>query len=147
MKRVWSVRALFVGVSLFPGLAQAQYCGPIEFTGNEFPSGNFLSNFNNSCYLIDFATSSGNGTEGSDLNSQYYKMFYKVDPSYEIVILGDFPNTRYFSITNYDTHGAPAGSILDANIVPLTSAYINPYQPGTDFVAGQKYAACRDGLE
>ncbi|MGA2579240.1 MAG: hypothetical protein ABSH24_24780 [Bryobacteraceae bacterium] len=141
MKRVWSVRALFVGVSLFPGLAQAQYCGPIEFTGNEFPSGNFLSNFNNSCYLIDFATSSGNGTEGSDLNSQYYKMFYKVDPSYEIVILGDFPNTRYFSITNYDTHGAPAGSILDANIVPLTSAYINPYQPGTDFVAGQKYAA------
>jgi hypothetical protein len=68
-------------------------------------------------------------------------MFYQVDPSYEIVILGTFPNTRYFSITDYDAHGATAGSILDVNIVPLTSAYINPYQPGTAFVDGQKYAA------
>jgi hypothetical protein len=67
-------------------------------------------------------------------------MFYKVDPSYEIVILGTFPNARYFSITDYDTHGAPAQFLLDQNIVPLTSAYINPFEPGTAFVAGQKYA-------
>jgi hypothetical protein len=124
-------------------MAHAQDCSglPTQFTGNEFPTGNFFSNFNNSCYLIPFATSNGSGTEGSDLNSQYYKMFYQVDPSYEIVILGTFPNTRYFSITDYDAHGATAGSILDVNIVPLTSAYINPYQPGTAFVDGQKYAA------
>jgi len=143
MKRGWGVYALFAGVSLFPGMAHAQDCSglPTQFTGNEFPTGNFFSNFNNSCYLIPFATSNGSGTEGSDLNSQYYKMFYKVDPSYEIVILGNFPNSRYFSITDYDTHGAPAEYLLDANIVPLTSAYINPYQQGTAFVAGQKYAA------
>jgi hypothetical protein len=124
-------------------MAHAQDCSglPTQFTGNEFPTGNFFSNFNNSCYLIPFATGNGSGTEGSDLNSQYYKMFYQVDPSYEIVILGTFPNTRYFSITDYDAHGATAGSILDVNIVPLTSAYINPYQPGTAFVDGQKYAA------
>jgi hypothetical protein len=143
MKLRWSVYILFVGVSLSPGMAHAQDCSglPTQFTGNEFPTGNFFSNFNNSCYLIPFATGNGSGTEGSDLNSQYYKMFYQVDPSYEIVILGTFPNTRYFSITDYDAHGATAGSILDVNIVPLTSAYINPYQPGTAFVDGQKYAA------
>jgi hypothetical protein len=140
MKRLSSGYALIAGISLFAGMARAQYCGPIEFTGNEFPSGNFFSNFNNSCYLISFATSAGQGTEGSDLNSQYYKMFYKVDPSYEIVILGTFPNARYFSITDYDAHGAPAQFALDANIVPLTSAYVNPFQLGAAFVDGQKYA-------
>jgi hypothetical protein len=71
MKRGWSVYALFVGVSLFPGMAHAQDCSglPTQFTGNEFPTGNFFSNFNNSCYLIPFATGNGSGTEGSDLNS------------------------------------------------------------------------------
>jgi hypothetical protein len=141
MKRGWSVCAFFLGVALFSGMANAQYCGPITFTGNEFPTGNFFSNFNNSCYLISFATSEGQGTQGSDLNSDYYKLFYKVDPRYEIIILGTFPNTRYFSITDYDAHGAFAGSLLDTDIVPLTSAYINPYQPGTAYVGGQKYAA------
>ena len=140
MKRGWSVYALLLGVSLFPGMARAQYCGPTTFTGNEFPSGNFFSNFDNSCYLIPFGTGTGSGSEGSDLNSQYYKMFYQVNSAYEIVILGTFPNTRYFSITDYDAHGAWAQFILDENIVPLTSAYVNPYQPGASYVAGQKYA-------
>lgn len=142
MKLSWCVYALLTSASMFPGLAHAQDCSglPTQFNGNQFPTGNFFSNFNNSCYLIPFAASSGNGTEGSDLNSGYYKMFYKVDPRYEIVILGTFPNTRYFSITDYDTHGAPAQAILDTNIVPLTSADINPYQPGSTYVAGQKYA-------
>jgi hypothetical protein len=140
MKIRWSVYALLMGVCLFRGVSYAQYCGPTQFTGNEFPTGNFFSNFNNSCYLIPFAASAGQGTEGSDLNSQYYKMFYKVNPSYEIIILGTFPNTRYFSITDYDTHGAVAQSILDADIAPLTSSYVNPYQPGEPYVAGQKYA-------
>src|ERR1017187_6458096 len=142
MKRRWSVYALFVSVSLFPGVAHAIDCSslPTQFTGNEFPTGNFFSNFNNSCYLIPFARGNGGGAEGSDLNSIYDKAFYKVDPRYQLIIIGSFPNTRYFSITDYDTHGATAQFVSDANIVPLTSAYINPYQPGATFVNGQKYA-------
>jgi hypothetical protein len=140
MKRRWSVYALFVSVSLFPGTAHAIDCSglPTQFTGNEFPKGNFFSNFDNSCYLIPFA--SGSGSQAGDLNSLYYKIYYKVDPRYQLIILGDFPNTRYFSITVYDAHGAPAQFILDANIVPLTSGFINPYQPGVAFLNGQQYA-------
>ena len=55
--------------------------------------------------------------------------------------MGNFPNARYVSLALYDEHSAPAGSILDANIVPLTSKYINPYEPGVKFVGGQEYAA------
>ena len=45
-----------------------------------------------------------------------------------------------FSVSLYDAHSAPTQSILDANIVPLTSAYINPYEPGTAYVSGQQFA-------
>ena len=140
MKRRWSVCALFASVSLFPGMAHAIDCSglPTQFNGGEFPTGNFFSNFDNACYLIPF--SSGNGGAGADLNSTYNKIFYKVDPRYQLIIVGTFPNARYFSITDYDTHGAPAQFIVDQDIVALTSSYINPLEPGTAFVAGQKYA-------
>ena len=139
MKNRWSVYAIFVSGLLLPSVAHAQYCGPTSFTGNQFPKGNFFSNFDNSCYLIPFTTGSG-GSSGGDLNSIYSKIFYKVNPSYQIIIVGDFPQARYFSITNYDAHSAPAQFILDQDIVPLTSSYINPYEPGAAWVAGQKYA-------
>jgi hypothetical protein len=141
MIRRWSVYALFVSVSLFPGLARAVNCSglPTTFTGNEFPKGNFFSNFDNSCYLIPFATGAG-ASQGGDLNSIYAKIWYKVNPKYQLIIVGDFPDARYFSITNYDAHSAPAQFMLDENIVPLTSSYINPYEPGATWVAGQKFA-------
>lgn len=139
MKRVWSVLALLVGVSLFSGIAHAQYCGPTSFTGNEFPKGNFFSNFDNSCYLIPLASGSGQAA-GGDLNSIYQQVFYQVNPNYQLIILGSFPNARYFSITDYDAHGATTQFLLDADIVPLTSSFINPYEPGTAYVSDQKYA-------
>jgi hypothetical protein len=141
MKRKWGAYALFVTVCLFPGVAHAINCSnlPTQFTGNEFPNGNFFSNFNNSCYLIPFASGSG-GSQGGDLNAQYNKMYFKVDPRYQLIVVGTFPNARYHSITVYDAHGAPGQFIADANIVPLTSSYINPFEPGTPFVDGQKYA-------
>ena len=142
MKSRFGVYTLFVSVCLFPGVAHAINCSglPTSFTGNEFPKGNFFSNFNNSCYLIPFGTGSGGGSQGGDLNSIYAKIFYKVDPRYQLIIVGTFPNSRYFSISNYDAHSAPAQFILDDNIVPLTSSYTNPFQPGAAWVAGQKYA-------
>jgi len=141
MKRRWGAYALFVAVTLLPGTARATSCAglPTSFTGNEFPKGNFFSNFNNSCYLIPFAQGAGGG-QGGDLNSTYAKVFYKVDPRYQLIIIGNFPNARFFSATNYDAHSAPAQFILDQNIVPLTSSYINPFLPGATWMAGQKYA-------
>jgi len=139
MKLGWSVYAFVAVISLFPGLAHAQYCGPTSFTGNQFPKGNFFSNFDNSCYLIPFSTGSGAAQLG-DLNSIYAKIFYKVNPAYQLIIVGQYANSRYFSITNYDAHAAPAQFILDQDIVPLTSSYNNPFLPGNTYVAGQKWA-------
>lgn len=112
---------------------------PTQFNGNEFPSGNFFSNFVNSCYTIPFGVGHG-GTAGSDLNSVYYKMYFKVDPHYQLILVANFPNSRYFAVTAYDDHSAISQSIMDQDIVPLTSEYLNPYLPGQSYVSGQKYA-------
>jgi hypothetical protein len=134
-------RLLVAGLLWFGTTAYAIDCStlPTQFTGNEFPTGDFFSNFDNSCYTIPFGTGHG-GTAGSDLNSVYFKTYFKVDPRYQLIIVATFPNSRYFSVTAYDDHSAIADSISDTNIVPLTSQYINPYQPGNTYVAGQRYA-------
>jgi hypothetical protein len=112
---------------------------PTSFNGNQFPTGDFFSNFDNDCYTIHLGTGLG-GVEYGDLNATYYQLYFKVDPRYQLILVGEFPNTRYFSISLNDTHSALSESILDTNIVPLTSAYINPYLPGVTYVAGQQYA-------
>lgn len=141
MRRAIHASALLVGLACLPGMARAIDCSnlPTQFTGNEFPSGDFFSNFSNPCYYIPFP--SGQGVDlGGDLNAKYWQLYYKVDPRYQLIILGSFPNARYFSITGNDDHYAIAQSILDADIVPLTSNYVNPYQPYVAFVNGQQYA-------
>jgi hypothetical protein len=72
---------------------------PTTFTGNQFPKGNFFSNFDNSCYLIPFASWQRGQASGGDLNSIYAKLFYKVNPAYQLIIVGAFPDARYFSVT------------------------------------------------
>ena len=141
MNRSASTCALLVGFCLLPGIAHAINCSglPTSFTGGEFPTGNFFSNFNNPCYTIPFAVGNGFSNWG-DLNATYFQEYFKVDPRYQLIILGTFPNARYFSISVYDSHSAFDQSIDDANIVPLTGAYVNPYLPGATFVDGQPFA-------
>src|SRR5437868_6501740 len=107
VKGIRSLCMLLVSISFFPSIAFSLDCStlPTQFTGNEFPSGNFFSNFLNSCYTIPFQTGNGQNGQGGDLNSVYNKLFYKVDPRYQIIIVGTFPNSRFFSIAAYDTHG------------------------------------------
>jgi hypothetical protein len=131
-----------LGCCLAPGVARATDCSglPTTFTGNQFPTGDFFTNFaGNPCYTINLGTGFG-GTEYGDLNAVYYQLFFKVDPQYQLIVLGTFPNTRYFSLALNDAHQALSGSILDTSIVPLTSQYINPYLPGVPYVDGQQYA-------
>lgn len=132
---------LFAGLSLFVGIAHAQDCSnlPTQFTGNEFPSGNFFTNFNNSCYYVNFLPVHASTVHG-DTDAIYWELFYKVDPRYQLIILGTFPNARYFSVTAYDEHASVSQSILDANIVPLTPTYVNPFQAGVAFVPKQAYS-------
>lgn len=137
-----SAGALLVGLCLLPGIAHAIDCSglPTQFTGNEFPTGNFFSNFDNPCYTISLASGHGN-IEWGDMNATYFQAYFKVNPRYQLIILGTFPNARYFSVVLYDSHFAFVQSDEDVNIVPLTSQYINPYYPpGVSFVGGQVFA-------
>jgi hypothetical protein len=151
---VWvklQVACVFFGALYLPA-GHAENCSglPTQFNGNEFPKGNFISNFNNSCYLIPFSTGNGSTSEQGDLNSVYNKLYFNINlpgvaapniPPYELIILGDFPNARYFSIGLYDDHSAITQNLKDIDLVPLTSSDINPYQPGVSFVSGQQYGA------
>jgi hypothetical protein len=123
------------------GMAQATDCSnlPTSFGGNQFPTGDFFSNFNNPCYTIALATGQGTNEYG-DLNAIYSVLYYKVDPRYQLILVGAFPNSRYYSVSLNDEHSALSQSILDTNIVPLTSQYVNPFQPGIPYVAGQQFA-------
>ena len=131
--------ALFLGLFVPTGIAQDCSGLPTSFTGNQFPTGNFFSNFYNPCYTINLGTGYGS-VEYGDLNAVYYQMFYKVDPRYQLILVGTFPNTRYFSIALNDDHKALSQSILDTDIVPLTSHFMNPYLPGVSYVEGQQYS-------
>jgi hypothetical protein len=144
MKQLPIVALLFAAICGLPARASAENCSglPTQFDGNQFAKGDFFTNFDNSCYLIPFATGDGSGGEKGDLNSVYNKMYFNINPDispYELVILGGFPNARYFSIAFYDNHSAITQSVSDLNVVPLTSSDINPFQPGAAFVSGQRY--------
>jgi hypothetical protein len=141
-RQIISVCALLVGLGLLPAIAHATDCSglPTSFNGNEFPSGDFFTNFyNNPCYMIPLGTGNGS-TKYGDLNAIYYQIYFKVDPRYQLILVGTFPNARYFSVTLYDAHSISSQTILDTNIVPLTPNFVNPYQPGISFVGGQRYA-------
>lgn len=136
-------KALLLAVALFvlAGFAQAQAldCSklPTQFTGGEYPSGDFFTNFLNACYTIPLAPA---GQTKTDVNDTFWPFYYKVNPRYQLIIVGNFPNARFFSVSAYDDHYQLSQAILDTNIVPLTSAYTNPYVPGVPYAPGQMYA-------
>src|SRR5579871_65541 len=122
--------------------ASAGTC-PTQFDPSSFTKGDFFRNFNNKCYFIDFATGHGADSQWGDLDTEYSKIFYRIDttlPPYELVIIGNFPNARYFSIDINDDHSAISQSLTDVNILPLTPRFSNPFLPGVSYVANQTYA-------
>jgi hypothetical protein len=146
MRRFCSACLVLTGYAWLPTAASAENCSglPTQFNGNQFPKGNFISNFDNNCYLIPLSTGNGSTSEQGDLNSVYNKLYFNINPNippYELIILGSFPNARYFSIGLYDDHSAITQNLTDLDIAPLTSSYINPFQPGAAFVSGQQYGA------
>jgi len=142
MKRFINACLISAALAWLPAPVRANTC-PTQFNPGSFTKGNFFTNFDNKCYFIDFITGHGAGSEWGDLNSEYNKIFFKIDPTippYQLIIVGDFPNARYFSIDINDNHSAISQSLIDINVAPLTAADVNPYLPGVAFVAGQQYA-------
>ena len=129
-------------VGLSAGASAATTC-PTTFDPSSFTKGDFFSNFDNNCYHVDLVTGHGAGHEWGDLDTEYNKIFFRIDPGmppYQLVVVGYYPNARYFSIDINDDHSAISQSLTDVGVVPLNAAGVNPYQPGVAYVKGQEYA-------
>lgn len=64
---------------------------PNSLTGGEFPTGKFVANFNNNpCYTIALGGGNGSGEYG-DLNAEYFQFYFRVDPQYQLIVVGSFP--------------------------------------------------------
>jgi hypothetical protein len=105
------------------------------------PNGNFFTNFANSTYETPLLTGNSNGAKGADLNATYSVMYYATNPAYELIVVGEFPSARYFSLTVNDDQLAVSAWIKDYQFVPLTISTINPYKPNTTYIPNQFYAA------
>jgi len=102
------------------------------------PAKSFVGNFSGPCWALRME--SGNGTSQSgDPNAIYDEIYYTVNPGYELIILGQFPNARFLSATAYDEHLAATGVLVDNQILPLNSSFTNPYLPGANYKPGQWY--------
>lgn len=74
-----------------------------------------------------------------DLKANYPGYFYKVDPSVEMVIQGEFPRCRYISYVAHDIQNRVIGTLHDSEIAPDPGS-INPFLPGADWNApNRKY--------
>src|SRR5580700_5298690 len=112
-------------------------CG--GYTGNT--AGNFYSNFfNNPTTSYQIAIPPTNAAVAAgDLNSTYFPIYYSIananaaNCKFELVVVGDFPDTRYFSITLNDMHYTATQHLADADIDPVGTTSqpgANPFVPG-----------------
>jgi hypothetical protein len=105
------------------------------------PTKNFLENFLNSCYAFVFpAGLSTTGAQTADLTESYAGFFYYVNSGYEILLIGDFPQSRYLNIAFDDSHLFTQQSFHDSQLIPLSSSYVNPFVPGQTYVPNQLYS-------
>ncbi len=104
------------------------------------PDEDFVGNFNNSCYALNLTSSHGADKAG-DLNAVYGEAFYKIAPGYELVLLGTFPNARFFSVTVYDEHAAVTANVLDVGLLPLNGSMFNPFLTSAPYEPNQQYGA------
>jgi hypothetical protein len=112
----------------------------------------FFENFNNSTYQIPLSSGSG---QDSDLNAVYSHLYYSiknlenlVDTGVlthwvELILVGSFPDARYFSITGNDMHYASTQHLADADMDPVGvsagNTYQNPFTPNTPYSPGQQF--------
>ncbi len=59
----------------------------------------------------------------------------------ELVVSGQYPNSRYFSIADYDEHYTTAQHLADLDIDPLSSSVQSPFVGGQVWASGVAYLA------
>ena len=113
-----------IGVfALISGLACASLSGAPEIA-KPVPD-NYLAQ-----WLMSWPTALGIG----DLKANYPGHFYKVDPSIEMVIEGEYPHCRYFSFVAHDMKNRTIATLHDSDIAPDQGS-VNPFLPGADWNA------------
>lgn len=108
------------------GLALAAVLG---FCVPAYAATPFFTNFLKPHFLLPITTIDGAQYAG-DLTAQYRQVFFPVAPNLEVLIVGEFPRARYFSLTLYDDHGAIIDVLHDHELEPLVAGQQNPYRPG-----------------
>lgn len=133
------VASCFLGTSAWPQTAQS--CAGVD---NHPLKQGFLENFGNTKYEIDLHPYAGHN---SDLNATYFAIYYSIANAdalaksgcpVELVMVANFPNARYFSLTNNDMHWGAAQHITDADMVPVGGSP-NPFTPGQAFTGSTRY--------
>lgn len=93
------------------------------------PGKDFFGNFWEPAYFMPVYPLPGE-VFGGDLTATYDQAYVPNRPNLELLLIGEFPRARFFSITVYDDHGAIIDSITDAELEPMFAAQGNPYRPG-----------------
>lgn len=107
-------------VTLMSGIAGAQAPDP---------SKDFFGNFLFPKYFMPIFPLDGQQF-GGDLTATYDQAYVVNRPNLELLIVGEYPRARFFSISVYDDHGAVIDTLYDAQINPLRPWQQNPYRPG-----------------
>jgi hypothetical protein len=131
---------LLAVVVMLAGSAALSYGQSANCSAPPDPTKNFLQNFLNNCYAFGFPANIGNGQNASDLTETYAGFFYTVNPGYEVILVGDFPQSRYLNVATQDSHLFTQQSFHDSQLTPLSSSYVNPFLPGATYTPNQLYA-------
>jgi hypothetical protein len=116
----------------------------------------FVANGNISSYGIQLHPNSGASTYKGDLNSTYFDAYYSITNAntfastfgasgpcnVELVIVGTFPNARYFSVSDNDMHYSNAQHLADFTLDPANTSdltYINPFASSQTYADGNWY--------
>ena len=100
-------------------------------------------------YMLVFSGSDCTGSPGTstDLKAIYHKIVYRVFDSLspeeinllsaisglevieglELLIIGEYTNSRSLNFTNYDNHSVETDKILDLDLAPISDSYSNPF--------------------
>ena len=136
VRRVVLYLILFAAVC-FSALAQTPDCTTLPPPD---PTKTFLENFLRPCYTIGMRQRQGDGGSSTDLDQSYGGFFFRVNPNYELIVIGEYPKARYLSITLDDSHFTTLNWFRDLNIKPLSPSYTNPFVPGSQYKEDQIYA-------
>jgi hypothetical protein len=138
------VGKLFSVCALLASSAHAQTAQSCPGVDNHPLKHGFFDNFSNTNYEIDLHPYPGHN---SDLNAAYFNLYYSIANAnafanngcpMELVMVANFPDARYFSLTNNDMHWGVSQHISDSNIVPVGGAP-NPYTPGQPYTGSTQY--------